>query len=87
MILDVLLEAPMEEILIILKKRIRNVHPKELCSEIQKIKLSTTTLEFLNSIEVECQIFPKGRKLYCVLKHFPDEMENFSSSSSDDENN
>jgi hypothetical protein len=46
-----LLKANMEEILRLLKKKLRHISPKEVLSETRSIHLSNNTISFLNSIE------------------------------------
>jgi hypothetical protein len=59
----------MEEIMSLLKKKIRHVSPSLLISTAQSIQLSTETLDFLSSVEVDWYLDASGvKKLGVFLK-------------------
>jgi len=59
---EALLKLPMEEILMILKKKVRNVSPSLLIQTTQDIDISQKTKDFLKSIEVHVQVNPDGSR-------------------------
>lgn len=59
----------MEEMMTLLKKKIRHVSPSLLISTAQSIQLSAETLDFLSSVEVDWYLDASGiKKLGVFLK-------------------
>lgn len=68
-ILETLKNLTMEDILTILKKKVRNISPKLLVKVSKKIRLSSVTVDFLESLEVQASSTNDGFKvLKTVLK-------------------
>jgi len=62
-----LMKLSMEGILLLLKKKIRSVPPKQLIATAQAIQLSSEVIDFLNSIEVRWKQGDDGMRRMCVF--------------------
>jgi len=69
---DTILQRGMEDILALLKKKIRHVSPSLLISTAQNIKLAQSTLDFLKAIEVTWQVDTDGTKKLTTFVRGPD---------------
>ena len=70
---DVLLDSSMEDILGVLKKKIRHVSASQLIETAKSIELSMETTDFLNSVEVLWHTENGVKKLGVFLKQSYDE--------------